>query len=166
MDRILETCEDWCQETAEKLKRSRDMVIITANTLQGALLEGVLKFSETCRFPVRGYEAEEFMHGVYNAVTEETDFLYFFPPDGYELKRMEQLFKYYERQGYCQYAVNWKGSSNAYGRVFLNDPDFSVLEYTLPQQMLFVLTSRERKIDLNIPKDPDFHKYMGSKLEK
>mgnify|MGYP000635806189 CR=1 FL=1 len=30
----------------------------------------------------------------------------------------------------------------------------------------FVLTSRERKIDLNIPKDPDFHKYMGSKLEK
>ena len=106
------------------------------------------------------------MHGVYNAVTEETDFLYFFPPDGYELKRMEQLFKYYERQGYCQYAVNWKGSSNAYGGVFLNDPDFSVLEYTLPQQMLFVLTSRERKIDLNIPKDPDFHKYMGSKLEK
>lgn len=166
MDRILETCEDWCQETVEKLKRSRDMVIITANTLQGALLEGVLKFSETCRFPVRGYEEEEFMHGVYNAVTEETDFLYFFPPDGYELKRMEQLFKYYERQGYCQYAVNWKGSSNAYGGVFLNDPDFSVLEYTLPQQMLFVLTSRERKIDLNIPKDPDFHKYMGSKLEK
>ena len=32
MDRILETCEDWCQETVEKLKRSRDMVIITANT--------------------------------------------------------------------------------------------------------------------------------------
>lgn len=166
MDRVLKTCENWCQETAEKLKRSRDMVIITANTLQGALLEGTLKFSETCRFPVRGYEAEEFMHGVYNAVTKETDFLYLFPADGYELKRMERLFEYYERQGYHQYALNWNGNPNAYGGIFLNDPDFSVLEYILPQQMLFVLTSRKRNIDLNIPKDPDFHKYMGSKLEK
>ena len=40
------------------------------------------------------------------------------------------------------------------------------MEYILPVQMLFVMTSRARKIDLNIPSDPDFHRYMGSKLEK
>lgn len=49
---------------------------------------------------------------------------------------------------------------------FTDDPEFSILEYILPVQMLFVMTSRARKIDLNIPSDPDFHRYMGSKLEK
>ena len=49
---------------------------------------------------------------------------------------------------------------------FTDDLEFSILEYILPVQMLFVMTSQARKIDLNIPSDPDFHRYMGSKLEK
>lgn len=169
MQQVLEKSEIWCRKTAEKLKNSSDLILISGNNLRSSLLEGVLKFSETCRFPVRGYEAEEFMHGMYNAVTRQTDFLYLFPAAGYEVSRMERLFEYYEKQGFCEYAINYKSAAQN-GNVllcdFINDVDFSILEYMLPQQLLFVLTSRARKIDLNIPKDPDFHKYMGSKLEE
>ena len=48
--------------------------------MRSLLLEGILKFSETCRFPVRGYEAEEFMHGMYNASLQKLTFYLFFHP--------------------------------------------------------------------------------------
>lgn len=172
MPEILEESAGWCERTADKLVKSRDLMLITGSSMRASLLEGCLKFSETCRFPVRGYEAEEFMHGIYNAVTEDTDFLYMFPADGYEKKRMEKLYGYYGQKGYRQYAVNLPETVCPEGRSanvlrchFVNDPDFSALEYMLPQQMLFVLASRARGIDLNLPKDPEFHKYMGSKIE-
>lgn len=204
MEQVLRDSRLWCERSAEKLKSSTDLIIVASSNLKSLLLEGILKFSETCRFPVRGYEAEEFMHGMYNAVTERTDFLYLFPADGYELQRMERLFEYYERQGVCQYAVNMPESGekkesrnklqgaegmkdrkeikgreemengvpqaesekNVLSCRFINDPDFSILEYTLPLQMLFVRASRKRGINLNRPRDPEFHKYMGSKLEE
>lgn len=173
MPGVIEESRSWCERTAHKLKESRDLMLIAGSSMRAALMEGCLKFSETCRFPVRGYEAEEFMHGIYNAVTKDTDFLYLFPPGGYEKERMVKLFGYYGRRGYRQYAVNLPGSVSLEGKCadilccqFINDPDFSALEYMLPQQMLFVLTSRAGGIDLNLPKDPEFHRYMGSKIEK
>lgn len=165
MNRVLEDSKTWCNLTAEKIKDCDDLIIISSSNLKSLLLESVLKFSETCRFPVRGYEVDEFMHGMYNAVTERTNLLYLFPASGNELERMEKLFKYYEQKETIQYAINMPNMQKKSLIGFLNDLDFSILEYNLPQQMLFVLTSRARGINLNIPKDPEFHKYMKSKLE-
>lgn len=166
MNTVLEDSKTWCNQTAEKIKDCDDLIIISSSNLKSLLLESVLKFSETCRFPVRGYETDEFMHGMYNAVTERTNLLYLYPASGDELKQMEKLFEYYDQKKTVQYAINMPNMSNNLFLGFLNDPDFSILEYNLPQQMLFVLTSRARGINLNIPKDPEFHKYMGSKLEQ
>ncbi len=167
---VLSDSLPWCEQMADKLGKCKNLVLIAGNSLKSMLLEGVLKFSETCRFPVRGYEAEEFMHGMYNAVDEQMEFLYLFPTEGYELKRMQRLFQYYEQQGNCQYAIHMPDPGDCRKDTllkcrFLEDTDFLSLECMLPLQLLFVLTSRARGIDLNIPRDPDFHKYMGSKLE-
>lgn len=78
MKNILQISKLWCSEISEKLKDNEDMILISGNKMRSLLLEGILKFSETCRFPVRGYEAEEFMHGMYNAVTSKTNFYIFF----------------------------------------------------------------------------------------
>lgn len=164
MGAVLETGRDFSEQTAKILKDSEDLILISGETLKSSLLEGVLKFSESCRFPVRGYEADEFMHGMYNAVTDHTDFLYLFPEEQETRIRMEKLFVYYGKRGHRQFAVNRQDPEDPC--TFLKDPDFSFLEQILPLQMLFVLTSRERGIDLNIPKDPDFHKNMGSKIEE
>lgn len=167
---VLDESKIWCEQVAENLKECENMMILTGSNLKSVLLEGTLKFSETCRFPVRGYEAEEFMHGIYNAVTDQVEFLYLFPAQGYEVQRMKKLFCYYRQHKNCQYAINMPDGNLCQGDMilsckFLEDTDFSILEYMLPIQLLFVLTSRARGIDLNYPKDPDFHKYMGSKLE-
>lgn len=170
MKNVLQISKLWCSEISEKLKDNEDMILISGNKMRSLLLEGILKFSETCRFPVRGYEAEEFMHGMYNAVTSKTNFLYIFPPNGYERNRMGKLFDYYTKQGYCLFGINSaladENTKYILNCTFTDDLEFSILEYILPVQMLFVMTSRARKIDLNIPSDPDFHRYMGSKLEK
>ena len=70
---------------------------------------------------------------------------------------MQHLYEYYKGKN-KQYAVNTqKETDDGLYAEFLQDSDFSTLEYTIPFQMLFVKASRERGIDLNIPKDPQFH---------
>ena len=101
---------------------------------------------------------------MYNAVTEQTEFLYLFSQSGSDSKEMQHLYEYYKGKN-KQYAVNTqKETDDGLYAEFLQDSDFSTLEYTIPFQMLFVKASRERGIDLNIPKDPQFHHYMGRKI--
>lgn len=116
-------------------------------------------------FPVRGYELEEFMHGMYNAVDENVNFLYI--ASNGELKtRMVKLYRYYQQQGLKQFGINMDEDirENLKG-CFNNSEEFSVLEYILVIQILFVRLSRAKGIDFNIPKDPEFHKIMKSKIE-
>lgn len=153
----LKEADDICENYSEDLKNSSDLVIISEGKWNSLLGEVVLKFSETCRYPVRGFEAEEFMHGFYNSVTDNTDFILM--RDSHEGK-IEKLYKYYmlrENRVYCLEKENTNRCKDAY---------YSVFPEILPIQKLFVLTSKKRGIDLNIPKDPDFHKIMGSKLEE
>ncbi len=170
MKTVLDDSLPWCMRTAEKLKNCENLMILSGGSLASALREGILKFSETCRFAVRGYEAEEFMHGMYNAVTEQAVFLYLFPAAGYEVQRLKRLFWYYNRQKNSQYVINMPHDGESCMGVdvlpcrFLGDTDFSVLEYMIPLQLLFVLTSRARGIDLNRPRDPNFHQCMKSKI--
>ena len=94
----------------------------------------------------------------------QTEFLYLFSQSGSDSKEMQHLNEYYKGKN-KQYAVNTqKENDDGLYAEFLQDSDFSTLEYTIPFQMLFVKASRERGIDLNIPKDPQFHHYMGSKI--
>ena len=161
---LLPICEKWAEKEAKKLRTCTDLIILTESNQKSLLLEEVLKISETSRFPVRGYEACEFIHGMYNAVTEQTEFLYLFSQSGSDSKEMQHLYEYYKGKN-KQYAVNTqKETDDGLYAEFLQDSDFSTLEYAIPFQMLFVKASRERGMDLNIPKDPQFHHYMGSKI--
>ena len=46
---------------------------------------------------------------------------------------------------------------------FVEDPMFSVWEYIIPMQVLACLAPRDLGINPDIPKDPEFHKRIGSK---
>lgn len=164
MPQLIQKAELWCNTKSDCLCRTKDLIVIAGCEQKSILLETVLKFSETCRFPVRGYEAEEFMHGMYNAVGEKTEFMYIFSRNGKGMERMQQLYNYYEEQGYQQYVINGK-NADSLKNCFSQDDMYSLLELILPIQVLFVQTSRKKGIDLNIPKDPNFHKIMRSKIE-
>lgn len=172
METVYEKASVWEAAAARQLKSCEDLIFIAGSSLKGLLHESVLKFSETCRFPVRGFETEEFMHGIYNSVTDKTELFYLFSPDKEEGRRMLRLMDYYREKNVRQYGINVPSQvfshhdeDNYLGGIFRQDMDFSVLEYAVPIQILFVMTSRKKGIDLNVPRDPEFHKYMGSKLE-
>lgn len=158
MPHVLENSRNWCKNVSDKLIESNNLIVLCDGIQKATMLEAVLKLSETCRFPVRGFELDAFMHGMYNAVDNKTDFLYLFPEEKEQRERMERLYEYYEKQGYHQYRMP--------ENQFTHDSELSFLEEILPIQQLFVLTSRKKGINLNIPTDPDFHKKMGSKLEE
>jgi len=75
MANVLSAAEEWYRRNRESLLSCQQMVVTGSARNLATVLEGTLKIMETCRFPVRGYEAEEFMHGIYNSVDEHTQML-------------------------------------------------------------------------------------------
>lgn len=158
----LESCILWMPEaikTALKIYRERkedlvstsDLFVVSDYDNRAAMLECELKFAETCRFPVRGKYAEDFMHGLYNAVDDHTIFLMFGKSED-----LLHLKDYYKKTNAVLYLdVPPVSEKNP----------FTMLYYIVETQIIFVLLSKDRGINLNIPRDPNFHKKMHSKIE-
>ena len=155
MDTIPQRVESYYATVRDVLLRTKDLFIISDYRNRAVMLECELKFSETCRSPVRGRVADSFMHGLYNAVNRETVFLLI----GNDAN-VEKLGRYYRAGGNRVLSL---------GREQLGDCDvchpFTVLAYLMATQILFVNLSKDLGIDLNVPADPEFHKKMDSKLE-
>ena len=152
MERGLAATEEASKVLAESLAEAEELILILSDPLKGYIPEIVLKFSEMCRIAVRGYTADEFVHGIYNSVTDRSTFL-FLQYGGVTLTE-ERLRAYYQDRGYkvLLYAAGMSG--NGYGLALM------------PVLMrICVLTSRKKGIDLNVPKDPAFHSIIGSKIE-
>lgn len=62
----------WFFNHASELKNCRDIRVIGSSRVYGDTLESALKLLETLRIHVTGYEYEEFIHGIYNSVNEDT----------------------------------------------------------------------------------------------
>lgn len=142
------------EHLSEKMAGFAHLMIISSDMYKNLLPEVALKFSETCRKPVAGMDAETFCHGMYNAVQKHTTFL--FLSDG-KNERIHRLGKYYEGMGNPVFQLNMETE---------NEEVVSLFAAMICIQYLFVLVSRKMGVNLNIPKDPEFHKLMGSKIEE
>lgn len=140
-------------QIAEKLMGFKHLMIISSDCFKNLMPEIALKFSETCRKPVAGMDAEMFCHGMYNAVQQDTTFL-FVSRDGD--KRIQKLNNYYRACGNQTVLLNVSQEKSELATIF---------SVTIATQYIWVQTSRKMGVNLNIPKDPDFHKIMGSKIE-
>ncbi|HAE45188.1 MAG TPA: hypothetical protein DCG37_06310 [Lachnospiraceae bacterium] len=140
------------RELSGKLASAEELIILISDGLKGHLPEIVLKFSEMCRISVRGYTADEFVHGIYNSVTERSVFL--FLQYGNATCTEVRLQEYYREKGFKVLTFAGEQKDGCIG-----------LEFIPLLQKLCVLTSREKGININIPKDPDFHRIIGSKKE-
>lgn len=155
MDTIPELMENYYAVAREVLQNIQDLFIISDYRSRVVMLECELKFSETCRFPVRGRVADSFMHGLYNAVSKDTTFLMI----GND-PNVEKLKNYYRERGNHVLSIGREELGN-----YEECVPFDVLAFTMATQILFVKLSKDLGIDLNVPVDPEFHKKMDSKLE-
>lgn len=162
MIRIVDGAEGWIARNGKKLAQSRDIRVIGTKDVYGIVLEGSLKLVETLRIPVSGYEFEEFIHGVYNAINKDSTVILL--DTGMEariptLKKV--LSEWAENVIIC--------GKNAGGEIdfYIPDagyPDYYTLEYILFIFMICEKVSATKGINIQTTKDTGFHAKLGSKI--
>jgi fructoselysine-6-P-deglycase FrlB-like protein len=138
---------------ARKTALAEELILIISDRMSGHLQEITLKFSEMCRIAVRGYTADEFVHGIYNSVTERSVFLFLMC--GEPTLTEKRLKAYYRERGY--------------ETLYMEQPfleGWGGLQMMPLLMRLCVMTARMKGIDVNCPADPEFHMKIGSKLEQ
>lgn len=161
---IAEAATKWYEQNKAELLKCRRLYIIGYDRCLAAMMEGTLKILEAVRYSVQGYELEEFMHGIYHAIDQDTYLLYI-ASDGQYYERILRLKTYFEKERTCH---NFLLSSKPQGSTkdmiypFSADSDFAILNYIIPMQVLARKLSLDLGIDCNIPSDPQFHRKMAS----
>ena len=160
---IANKAKQWYQNNKEDLLKCRRLYIIGYENCVSAMLEGTLKISESVRYSTQCYELEEFMHGIYHCIDENT-YMFYLGVAGQYFERTKKLKRYFEeeRHAHCFLISNENNNESDFTFPFTNDKDFAVLEYIVPLQVFARCCSADLGIDANIPSDPDFHKKMQS----
>jgi glucoselysine-6-phosphate deglycase len=164
-DQFLKTYDQslqWIETNKEKLSQAKEIRVIGTSEIYGDTLESALKLLETLRVPVTGYEFEEFIHGIYNAVNEGSTIIIL--DTGVE-KRVEKLI---------EVLGNWTDNIFVIGTLteenpknlktkFINHPYYKTYEYIIPIQLICAKIPPLKGVNPSIPKDPQFHQKLGSK---
>ncbi|MCX8722379.1 SIS domain-containing protein [Lactobacillus sp. B4005] len=152
---------NWVNSHKNEFSGAHDIRLSGPAALYGDVLESTLKILETCRLPITGYEFNEFIHGIYNAVNNQSTL--FFIDDGTEPK-INLLVKILGEWTEKIYLVRGNGPSEdkifSYGLDIL--PQFETFIYPIVFQVIAALVPEISGIDPSIPKDPAFHQKMGS----
>jgi len=156
----------WYRTNREDLLRCRRMIVLGYDACMAAMLEGTLKILEAVRYSVTGYELEEFMHGVYHSIDENTYMLYL-GMTGRHYDRMRRMKTYFANERHAHnYEVTsetgFGNDSRNFVFPFRNHEYFAAMEYVIPCQVIARKMSLDLGIDCNISSDPEFHKKMGS----
>lgn len=162
---IAQKAWEWYKENKEDLIKSKRIIVIGYENCLAALLEGTLKISEAVRYSVIGYEMEEFMHGIYHGIDENTYMIYL-ASQGQYFDRCIRMKKYFETERHNHnYIITYDStlkSKENFVYNFVNDPYFETMEYVVPLQVIARKLSLDLGIDCNISSDPDFHRKMAS----
>ncbi|MFL6562299.1 MAG: SIS domain-containing protein [Bacillus sp. (in: firmicutes)] len=164
-DQFLKTYDtslQWIETNKEKLAQAKDIRVIGTSEIYGDTLESALKLLETMRIPVTGYEFEEFIHGIYNAVNEDSTIIIL--DTGVE-KRVEKMVEVLSGWTEHIYVIgsNEDGNSQNMKAEFVNHPNYKTYEYIIPIQLICAEIPPLRGVEPSIPKDPKFHQKLGSK---
>ena len=158
---IIQDADTWIQKNGEIMAKAHDIRVVGTKDIFGIVLEGSLKLVETLRVPVSGYEFEEFIHGIYNAINEDSVVILL--DTGIEervptmKKILSQWSDYIIISGQsAQDEIDFKVQS-------AKNADYSVLEYILWIFMICEKVSAMKGIDIQTTKDTSFHAKLGSK---
>ena len=164
---IAEAASNWYLNNKEDLLKCRRLYVIGYDNCLADMMEGTLKICEAVRYSVQGFELEEFMHGIYHCIDENTYMLYVCSKGQY-YDRILRLKRYFEEERHSHnFLITHEDTNNPKDLVFpfTDDEEFAVLQYIIPMQVLARKLSLDLGIDCNIPSDPQFHFKMNSYLK-
>ena len=164
---VIDAASKWYERIADDFFDAKRIIVVGYDGMYGDVLEGALKILETVRQGVTGYDIEEFFHGIYNSITEDS-YLFYLASSGDYKPRTLKLIDILSEWTSHNYLI---GSPGGIDRPtdfdcivpMVDDPLFSCWEYVIPLQMVACKASQAHGIDPSIPKDPLFHARIGSK---
>lgn len=161
---IIESSQTWYAKIHKQFIDTNRVIVVGYDNLYADVLEGALKILETVRVGVEGYELEEFMHGIYNSVDNNTHIFYLGNESRYR-ERIELLHTNMDSLTQHNYMISAKGDADERNLIipFVNDELFSNWEYIIPLQMVACIAPIQKGINPDIPADPNFHAKMKSK---
>lgn len=157
-----ENAFNWVDSRKEQLAKADNIRVVGPAGLYGDVLESALKLLETCRLPVTGYDFDEFIHGVYNAIDEKSTV--FFMDDGSE-PRVYKILEVLSEWSDHLYIVSLNDANDDHhlGYNVQVPKELETFIFPLLFQVAASILPEVKGIDPSKPKDPQFHMKLGSK---
>lgn len=154
---------EWVSMYQDELSNAKDIRIIGTGDLYGDVLEAALKLLETFRIPVTGYEFEEFIHGIYNAINEESTLIIFDSGVEPKLKKLIEVLSNWTEKIYTITNQDLSLKEQVLKLEVNKNNEFDLLQFITPVQLMCAKVPRLKGVNPNIPKDPEFHQKLESK---
>ena len=161
---IAEAVDSWYKIHADELIKSNRIVVIGYENNIATCMEGTLKILESVRYSVTGYELEEFMHGIYHSIWNDS-FMFYIGSKGQYYNRLLKLINYFKHRTSHNFLFSGdttQQNDKNFIAPFIDDDDFSFLEFIVPLQVIAQRLSADLGIDCNISSDVNFHRKMES----
>lgn len=158
---VYDVSEKWIEAHKETLTSAEEIRITGPASLYGDILESALKLLETMRCPVTGYEFEEFIHGIYNAINEKSTV--FILDDGNEPRtnKMKEVLSGWSDSIFL--ITNYEFEQADLVLPTVKNSEALTFNFIIPLQLICAKIPTLRGVDPSTPKDPDFHMKLGSK---
>ncbi|WP_313509935.1 SIS domain-containing protein [Enterococcus sp.] len=151
----------WITANQEQLVHAKEIRITGPATLYGDVLESALKLLETMRCPVSGYEFEEFIHGIYNAINEDS--MVFILDNGEEQRSTKMKEVLSEWSDHIFLITTYESDKADLVLPAASEPSFATFTSIILFQLICAKIPQLRGVDPSVPKDPQFHMKLGSK---
>lgn len=165
LDNIITESKNWFEANKEDFRKCQHLYILGYGNNRGTIAEGALKSMETVREYFQSFELEEFLHGPIASMHDDT-YTIIVAPKTYGYERANKLFKVLNDQTDHAYAIGKQegiNSTHVLNGSFVNDEDFSPLEYCVPLQLFAYLLYTTQGKDLNIRNYPDTKEILVTK---
>jgi glucoselysine-6-phosphate deglycase len=158
---VYERSLKWVRAHAEEFAQATDIKVVGSPSLYGDALEVALKMLETLRVPVVGYEFDEFIHGIYNAVNDNSFIIIL--DDGTEprVTRMTEVLSNWTEHVYVIGTRQADTQGLSIGPV--PSTRYQTFLFPIVGQLLSALVPWAKGYDPGTPKDPEFHQKLASK---
>ncbi|MFB3162371.1 SIS domain-containing protein [Neobacillus sp. 179-J 1A1 HS] len=169
MEDILQRTRTKINDLIESFISVTSCVIISYGPNMATASEGALKISETLRIPVEVYEVEEYMHGPYHCLGEDSHIIFISPP-GPGQARMKELIKFVQQYTEHTFIISNEDfiEEETTGITLLLPKEvneiLTPLGYIIPLQYLASEVTRKMGRQPEASRHPQFHASLGSKI--
>ena len=164
---VTDAAVDWYGRIADDLLPAKRVIVVGYDGMYGDVLEGALKTLETLRVGITGYDIEEFFHGIYNSISEDSYLFYLASEGDYKPRTLclIEILSEWTSHNYLIASPSGVDAPTSFDCIvpFTEDPLFSCFEFIIPMQVVACFGAEARGVDPSIPKDPLFHERIGSK---